>query len=82
MLTPIIILILLSSPLVIAFLYAKLNKTQLDIAKYACWGLGFSFLFFFIGHLVKSAGMVEMLPAWVPYRLSIVYLTGLLGTLA
>jgi uncharacterized membrane protein len=81
MLTPLIILLLLSLPLAIAFMYAKATASSLNINKFACWGLGLSFIFFFIGHLVKSTGMVEMLPPWVPYRLLLVYLTGLLELL-
>ena len=78
MLTPIIILILLSCPLAIAFVYSKLKSKTLNITKYASWGLGISFIFFFIGHIVKAQGMVEMLPLWVPFRLALIYLTGLL----
>jgi uncharacterized membrane protein len=78
MLTPIIILIILASPLAIAFIHAKVNHSPLNVTKFSCWGLGLAFLFFFVGHLVKSAGMVEMLPPWLPFRLAIVYLTGLL----
>lgn len=78
MLTPIIIIILLSGPLVIAFLSSKLRSKPLNINKYASWGLAIAFLFFFIGHIVKAQGMVEMLPSWIPFRLALVYLTGLL----
>jgi len=78
MLTPIIILILLSCPLAIAFIYSKINSNELNITKYASWGLGITFLFFFIGHIVKAQGMVEMLPPWVPFRLALIYATGLL----
>ena len=78
MLTPIIILLLLSSPLAIAYAYSKMHSTELDITKYASWGLGIAFLFFFIGHIVKAQAMVEMLPPWVPYRLTLIYATGLL----
>ena len=78
MLTPFIILILLASPLAIAFIHAKVNNSSLNVTKFSCWGLGLAFIFFFIGHIVKSAGMVEMLPPWIPFRLAIVYLTGLL----
>ena len=81
MLTPLIILLLLSAPLTIAFFHAKAKKTSLNTRKFACWGLGLAFIFFFIGHLVKSAGMVEMLPPWLPYRLLLVYLTGILELL-
>ena len=78
MVTPIIIILLLASPLGIAFILSKFRNNPLDVAKYACWGLGVAFVFFFIGHLVKAEGMVEMLPPWVPFRLALVYLTGLL----
>ena len=81
MLTPIIILLLLSGPLSIAFVYSKLSGRPLSVAKYSCWGLGIAFIFFFVGHLVKTEGMVEMLPPWIPYRLALVYLTGLLELL-
>ncbi|MFA0813788.1 DoxX family protein [Microbulbifer epialgicus] len=53
----------------------------LDVGKYASWGLGLAFIFFSIGHFVKTEGMVEMLPTWIPYRLEIVLLTGVLELL-
>lgn len=69
---------MLTSPLLVAFLIAKLTKTKLNIKKYACWGLGIAFIFFSVGHFVKTDGMVEMLPSWVPLRLGIIYATGVL----
>ena len=81
MATPIIILLLLSSPLAIAFVYSKVSDRPLNTTKYACWGLGIAFIYFFVGHIVKTAGMVEMLPPWVPFRIELVYLTGLLELL-
>ncbi|MEP1448326.1 MAG: hypothetical protein ABJK37_19650 [Paraglaciecola sp.] len=81
MVTPIIILFMLTSPLIIAFLYSKFSDRPLNITKYACWGLGIAFIFFFVGHLVETEGMVEMLPSWVPSRLALVYLTGLIELL-
>ena len=81
MVTPIIILLLLTGPLVVVFVYSKLNNRPLNIRKYACWGLGLAFIFFSIGHFVKTEGMVEMLPSWVPFRLALVYLTGLIELL-
>jgi len=79
--TPIIILCLLSCPLLMAFIYSKLSHKSLNVTKYASWGLGIAFIFFFIGHIVKTQGMVEMLPTWVPFRLALVYATGLLELL-
>ena len=81
MVTPIIIILLLCSPLIVAYLISKLGNKPLNIRRYACWGLGISFLFFSIGHFVKTEGMVEMLPSWIPFRLAIVYLTGILELL-
>ena len=80
MVTPLIILVLLFSPLLIAFIYSKqCGHTQpLEVRKFASWGLGIAFIFFFIGHIVKAEGMVEMLPSWVPLRLPLVYFTGLI----
>jgi uncharacterized membrane protein len=81
MITPIIIILLLSGPLSIAFVYSKFSDRPLNVTKYACWGLGIAFIFFFVGHLVETEGMVEMLPTWVPFRIALVYLTGLLELL-
>ncbi|MDK2596233.1 hypothetical protein [Pseudoalteromonas obscura] len=78
MVTPIIILLLLIGPLAISYLFSKTQKQPLNIRKFACWGLGLAYLFFFIGHFVKAQGMVEMLPPWVPFRLTLIYLTGVL----
>lgn len=78
MTTPIIILILLTSPLLAAFFVSKVKGSKLDVGKFACWGLGIAFIFFSIGHVIKTEGMVEMLPPWVPYRVALIYLTGLL----
>ncbi|WHI47607.1 hypothetical protein [Microbulbifer sp. VAAF005] len=81
MVTPIIILFLLSSPLAISFIYSKFSDTPLNVTKYACWGLGIAFIFFFIGHFIQAEGMVEMLPSWIPFRLALVYVTGLIELL-
>ncbi|WP_091510980.1 DoxX family protein [Microbulbifer yueqingensis] len=78
MTTPIIILILLTLPLLLAFCFSKARGGAVDTGKYAGWGLGIAFLFFSLGHFIKTAGMVEMLPAWVPMRLPIIYITGVL----
>ena len=78
MTTPIIILLLLTAPLIAAFIVSKLKGTELRVGKFSCWGLGIAFIFFSLGHFVNAEGMVEMLPIWVPSRLSIIYLTGVL----
>ncbi|GHG02885.1 DoxX family protein [Thalassotalea marina] len=78
MITPLIILFLLSSPLVIAFIVGKHKNEDFSRQKFAAWGLGLAFLFFAMGHFVKTQGMIDMLPAWVPFRLALVYVTGVI----
>ncbi len=78
MLTPFIILVLLAAPWGLALLISGRENALLNRQKYACWGLGLAFIFFFIGHFVKTQGMVEMLPAWIPWRVVIIYVTGVL----
>jgi uncharacterized membrane protein len=78
MTTPIIILVLLTFPLGLAFLISKVIGVKLNVRKYSLWGLGAAFIFFSIGHFVKASEMVHMLPPWVPYRFFIIYATGLL----
>ena len=77
MVTPIIILCLLTAPLLAAFLLSKYKGIKLEVRKHACWGLGVTFVFFSIGHFIKTAGMVEMLPSWVPFRYPLIYTTGI-----
>lgn len=78
MLTPIIILSILIFPLLVAFVISRVTRRNLETRKFACWGLGIAFIYFFIGHFVQTDGMVDMLPVWVPMRLQLVYLTGVL----
>ncbi|WP_394225474.1 DoxX family protein [Pseudoalteromonas spongiae] len=78
MITPILILILLTSPLLFGFIKGQVTRQVINIKQYASIGLGITFVFFAIGHIVKTHGMVEMLPPWVPLRLQLVYATGVL----
>ncbi len=78
MVTPLIIVCLMSSPLLLALLISGVRNTALNRRRYACWGLGLTFIFFFIGHMMKTQGMVEMLPPWMPLRIELIYITGVL----
>jgi len=78
MISPLIILFLLSLPLLIAFSVSRVSGKKPATGKYASWGLGLAFIYFFIGHLVENRAMVDMLPLWVPLRLELVYITGIL----
>jgi len=81
MITPFIILLLLSGPLALTYFYSRLTRQALHLGKPASWGLGLAFIFFFIGHFAKTEGMIEMLPSWIPFRFELVYLTGILELL-
>ncbi len=45
-------------------------------------GIALVFAFTGVGHFLKTAAMTQMLPAWVPMRLSLVYLTGIFEVFA
>lgn len=45
-------------------------------------GIALVFAFTGVGHFIKTAAMTQMLPAWVPMRLSLVYITGIFELLA
>jgi uncharacterized membrane protein len=45
-------------------------------------GLALVFAFTGIGHFVKTAEMVQMLPGWVPQREFVIYFTGVLELVA
>ncbi|KDM90057.1 hypothetical protein [Photobacterium galatheae] len=74
MTTPLVILMLLCSPLLLSYFAGKRGIEMRD--RFASYGLGLAFLFFALGHFVATEGMVEMLPPWLPSRYAIVYLTG------
>ncbi len=50
----------------------------MDAVSGAVIGLSLAFMFFGVGHFARTEPMSEMLPPWVPYRVALVYLTGLL----
>jgi len=77
MTTPIIMLLLLTGPYAAARLIAASRSSVIDTRPPAAIGLGLLFAFTAIGHFVKTEPMTQMLPAWIPLRTMLVYLTGL-----
>lgn len=67
MITPLVMLALMVSP------WALLRTRAAGAI-----GLGVLFVFTGVGHFVQSEPMAQMLPDFVPYRVPLVYLTGLL----
>ena len=67
MITPLLMLALMVSPWL-------LLRTRAAGAL----GVGLLFIFTGVGHFIQSAPMAQMLPEFVPFRMPLVYLTGLL----
>ncbi len=78
MTTPIVLLILLTAPYLFARLLASSGRRGPDLRTAAAVGLGLVFLLTASGHFLQTEPMVQMLPAWVPGRAPLVYLTGVL----
>ena len=79
MLNLLVILFILTLPLVFAYITNRLfTSRQQSLIGYAIVGLACCFLFFSIGHVLKTQEMLQMLPSWLPGRSWIIYLTGLL----
>lgn len=67
MITPLIMLALMISPWL-----------ALRSRNAAAFGLGLLFIFTGVGHFVQTGPMAQMLPEFVPSRVALVYLTGIL----
>lgn len=78
MTTPIIMLVLMMTPYLAARVAAAVTHRDLDLRSAAAIGLGILFIFTGIGHFVQTEPMTQMLPPWVPGRVALVYLTGVL----
>jgi uncharacterized membrane protein len=57
---------------------AAIMQRAWDARSAAAMGLGILFVFTGTGHFVQTDAMSEMLPAWIPVRVPLVYLTGVL----
>ena len=71
-------LILMISPYAIARILSAAMDREFDFHQAAAIGLTILFVFTGIGHFIKTVPMAEMLPPWVPGRVLLVYLTGIL----
>ncbi|GAB3112762.1 hypothetical protein G8770_18675 [Aestuariicella hydrocarbonica] len=78
MITPLIIIGLLVLPVSLAAGLSLLRQQPVRLIPYTYWGLGIAFMYFALGHVVKTDAMVTMLPPWVPMREALIYTTGLL----
>ena len=71
--------------LVVPFLVLTLvnRSTRFRIASSARARVGLSLFFFFtsVGHFIKTEEMIAMLPPTIPYRVGLIYFTGVLELL-
>jgi uncharacterized membrane protein len=67
MITPLVMLALMVSPWLLSRSRAA-----------GAYGLGLLFNFTAVGHFIQTGPMAQMLPEFVPFRVPLVYLTGLL----
>jgi uncharacterized membrane protein len=76
------LLLLLVVPYFVLTLAGRVDR-RFDIAPRlrARVGLTLFFLFTAVGHFARTAAMAEMLPPWVPYRVEMIYVTGVLELL-
>jgi uncharacterized membrane protein len=70
--------ILLGTYAALGLVARRWGRDRLDPAFRGRASLALLFLFTGLGHFVKTDEMAAMLPAWMPMRVGIVYLTGML----
>lgn len=73
MITPVLMLAILSGPWVLLRMLRLGNP-----GAAAAWGAGFLFLLTASGHFIQIGPMAQMLPSWVPAREALVVATGVL----
>lgn len=78
MIIPIIMLVLLVTPYIAVRIRSAITHRDFDYHSAAAIGLVLLFIFTGIGHFIKPEAMVQLLPSWVPQRVLIIYLTGIL----
>ena len=78
MTTPIIMLVLMMAPYLVVRAFSAVTHRDFDVRGVAALGLGILFIFTGIGHFIQAEPMAQMLPSWVPQRMLLVYLAGIL----
>ena len=71
------LLLLLTAPLIVITLLSYLSpRFNLRFSTRARIGLTLFFLFTGVGHFIRTEPMAAMLPPSIPYRVELIYLTG------
>jgi len=77
--TLLVLILILVSPYLILTLAGKWNpRFQIASAKRARIGLSLFFISTAIGHFIRTREMAAMLPPAVPFRIELIYITGVL----
>jgi uncharacterized membrane protein len=78
MATPLVMLALMAVPYLVARLLNALTARSYDPNAAGAIGLGILFVFTGVGHFTQTEPMAQMLPSFVPGRIALVYVTGVL----
>jgi uncharacterized membrane protein len=78
MLTPVILVVVMTAPYLILRMLKAVTHREFDLRGAGAIGLTLLFVVTGIGHFNGAETMAQMLPSWVPGRVAIVYLTGVL----
>ena len=82
LMTLLVLFLLLTLPYLILTLIGKwFPRLKLTPPMRARVGLSLFFMFTSIGHFIRTEAMAEMLPATIPYRVELIYVTGVLELL-
>lgn len=76
--TLLIMLAIVILPCLLDLAWSLASHRELNTHRAGAVGLGLLFLFTGIGHFLLTEAMAQMLPAWVPEKLPLVYFTGIL----
>jgi uncharacterized membrane protein len=71
-------LVLMIGPYLLARLASAITSRDFNMRSAAAIGLAMLFMFTASGHFIQTEPMAQMLPPWVPARVLLVYLTGIL----
>src|SRR5262247_1233961 len=71
-------LVLMTAPYLIVRAFSGVTGRDADVRGAASIGAGILFIFTGVGHFIQTEPMAQMLPPWVPERMLLVYLTGVL----
>jgi uncharacterized membrane protein len=71
-------LLVMTLPYLLARAFSAPQNSYFNPPASAAFGLGLLFIFTGVGHFVQTIPMAQMLPDWMPHRILLVYLSGLL----